>query len=205
MFDDYPDTLEALLKKVLPPDDSSLKFGGFGGGLVDDLDSELARLFYRLVEKYEGREEATDIRRDDQVWHEYAGLFSDYQIVEHLQPKVLGTSHYAYTFAHAYQNDKWHPIEPISFDLLDESYILEKANKWIGRAAMLADSEEVGKLYFLLGAPRRRPDLIKAYENAAFNLETKIRLPIQVVKEEDSAEFAREFSEFIKAHLVQAL
>ena len=200
MFDDYPDTLEILLEKILPVDDSSLQFGGFGGGLVDNLDSELSRLFYRLVEKYEGRDDESETRRDEQVWHDYAKLFSDYQIVDRLQPKTLGTAHYRYSFSHVYKNDKWHPIEPISFDLLDASYILEKANKWIGRAAMLADSEEVGTLYLLLGAPQKRPHLFKAYENAALNLETKIHMPVKVVKEENSTTFAKEFFEYIESH-----
>lgn len=200
LFDEYPDALEMLLGNVLPTDDSSLRFGGFGGGVVADFDSELDRLFYRLVEKYEGRDDEPETRRDEQVWHDYATLFSEYQIVEHLQPKTLGTSHYAYTFTHAYKNDRWHPVEAISFDLSDASYILEKANKWIGRTVMLGDSEEVGTLYFLLGAPRKRPELLEAYENAALNLETKIRIPVKVIKEEDSADFAREFSALIQSH-----
>lgn len=198
-FDDYPTSIEDLLRDVLPLDDSSLRFGGFGGGVTDNFENELSRLFSRLVEKYEGRDEDNPPRRDEQVWYDYAKLFST-QILSQLQSKTLGTVHYKYSFARTYKNDKWHPVEPVSFDLLDKSYINEKANKWIGRAAMLEDSDEVGTLYLLLGAPQKRPELFDAYENAALNLEKKIRLNVKVIKEEDSADFARTFSEFVKSH-----
>lgn len=52
-FDDYPQQIETLLNQmVLPQDDSSLLFGGVGGGLVQDLDEELNRLYTRLVYLY---------------------------------------------------------------------------------------------------------------------------------------------------------
>lgn len=198
LFDNYPESVEALLKSVLPPNDSSLKFDNYGGGVVEDLESELQRLSSRLVERHEGKE-APERRRDNEVWHDYAKLFSNYKIMDYLVTKELGSSQYTYTFTHAYKNEKWHPIEPISFDMSDANYILEKANKWIGRAAMLADSEEIGKLYLVLGQPSR-PDLLQAYETAAKNLETKIAMPVKVVREEDSQEFARSFADFIAVH-----
>jgi len=151
-----------------------------------------------LVEKYEGRN-AQENRRDDQVWHDYAKLFANYKIVDYLETKELGTTQYSYTFAHAYKNEKWHPVEPVSLDMANASYILEKANKWIGRVAMLADSKEIGTLYLLLGAPKR-PDLLLAYDNAAHNLETKSSLPVKVIREENSQAFAQEFAAFIASH-----
>ncbi|MBN1815432.1 MAG: DUF3037 domain-containing protein [Anaerolineae bacterium] len=50
--DDLPSRIEVTLQQVLPPDDSSLRFGGIGGGITDDLDAELNRLYERLVERY---------------------------------------------------------------------------------------------------------------------------------------------------------
>ncbi len=198
LFDDYPNEIEGLLKRVLPPDDSSLRFGGFGGGMVNDLDKELDRLYYRLVEIYEDRKR-TESRRDDQVWHDYAKLFSDFQIVERLESKTIETQNYEYHFQRAFKNDRWHPVEPISLDLADASYIREKAAKWIGRAALLADSDELGTLFLLLGAPSR-PELQEAYEAAAFNLETKIKQPVKVVREEESEKFSEEFANYILSH-----
>lgn len=200
LFDNYPDLISDLLDQIVSPDDSSLRFGGFGGGLVNNLDDELERLYVRLVERYEGRE-VSESRRDEQVWHDYAKLFSDFQIVEHLQPKTLGTDNYQYTFSHVFKNDAWHPMEPVSFDLADQGYILEKANKWIGRSLLLAESQELGTIYLLLGAPSR-PELNEAYLTAARNLETKISgVAVKVVKEEESEKFTKEFAEYVKSHL----
>src|SRR3712207_6101453 len=52
LFNDLPLKLETILHQVLPPDDSSLIFGGYGGGIAVDLDAELNRLYKRLVEQY---------------------------------------------------------------------------------------------------------------------------------------------------------
>lgn len=195
LLDDYPHNIEAILAKILPPDDSSLRFSGFGGGIVSDLDIELNKLFYRFVEKYEDRKKV-ESRRDDEVWHDYVELFSNYQIVNNLEPKTLGTDNYSYQFSHTYKNDKWHPIEPVSLDLADKGYILEKANKWIGRASLLADSDEIGTLFLLLGAPSN-PELNDSYEIAAKNLETKIPLEVRVFREEDAEVASLELNNLI--------
>lgn len=46
-------TISDLVKRVLPVDDSSLKWGSFGSGLSNDLNRELGRLFGRMVRRYE--------------------------------------------------------------------------------------------------------------------------------------------------------
>jgi len=43
------DRISDLLRSILLPDDSCLKFDIFGGGLAQDLDDELRRLFLRMV------------------------------------------------------------------------------------------------------------------------------------------------------------
>lgn len=50
LFDDLPAKIETILHQVLSPDDSSLIFSGYGGGLTANLDAELDRLYQRLVE-----------------------------------------------------------------------------------------------------------------------------------------------------------
>lgn len=67
LFDDYPDRIEELLGEILPADPSSLMFGGYGGGLADDLDAELERLYERLVARYEQTGEP-ESRTDEVGW-----------------------------------------------------------------------------------------------------------------------------------------
>jgi hypothetical protein len=47
----------------------------------------------------------------------------------------------------------WHLYEPVSFDLESGGSILDKANRWVGRATSLNDSPEQFKIHLLLGEP----------------------------------------------------
>ena len=53
----------------------------------------------------------------------------------------------------------------MSFDLVHARSILEKANTWIGRSIALEDSEDIGKLYMLVGSPRQQ-ELIGVHRRA---------------------------------------
>src|SRR5271168_2825880 len=63
-------TLEGLLTRVLPPDDSSFQFSPPGVGLSSDLDESLRELFARFVEKYSSPHEIPR-RDDDEIWRVY--------------------------------------------------------------------------------------------------------------------------------------
>lgn len=52
LFEQAPARLELLMEQILPLDDSSLRFSGFGGGLSSDLDGTLTALYQRLVTYY---------------------------------------------------------------------------------------------------------------------------------------------------------
>jgi len=198
LFDDLPPQIEIVLEQVLPADDSSLVFGGFGGGLTSDLDAELARLYERLVERYMEREEYP-YRTDDEVWQVYRREFDKRHITLHLSPAMIRTPRYHYEFQHAWKNERWYPIEPVSLDLVQERSILNKADRWIGRAANLADSHQIAKLYLLLGAPRR-DEMQEAYENAVANLTDKMTLPHEIIEENDAFAFSERLAEMIENH-----
>ena len=198
LFDDLPSQIEMILAQVLPADDSSLAFGGYGGGLTNDLDAELARLYGRLVERYIEAEEYPS-RTDKEVWHVYRQEFDKYDIPLHLRPVKIHTPTYHYEFDYAWKNERWHPIEAISLDLMRERSILDKANQWIGRTTMLSDSDQIGTLYMLLGAPRQQ-DLKQAYEKAVHNMGAKIPLHTRFVEEKDARAFSGELAKMINGH-----
>lgn len=199
LFDTHQDRIEDFLHQVVMPNDASLVLGGYGGGLVEDLDLELERLYKRLVEQYIDIEEP-ESRNDQQVWAVYARSLVQYNVLEQLAPVTIQAPTYGHHFDHAYKNEKWHPIEPVSLDLVHSRSILEKANRWIGNATVLADSDAIGTLYLLLGAPRNR-DLYEAYEYAVHNLETKITaMDVRVVKEENADQFSEELNQLIREH-----
>ena len=201
LFDELPPQIELILNPILPPDDSSLIFGGYGGGLTRNLDDELRRLYERLVIKY-AEEDKLESRNDQQIWQVYSHEFDKRHITLHLSPATIKTPTYYYEFDHAWKNDRWHPLEPISFDLIQERSIMEKANRWIGRALTLADSEDIGKLYMLLGSPTRR-DLRAIYQNAVANMRSKLsgsKLEFEIIEEEEAANFSEKLAKLIKDH-----
>jgi|SRR6266404_4482839 len=52
--------IEQLLARVLPPDDSSVRFSRGGVGLAHDLDKTMAELFERYVNRYASTADSTD-------------------------------------------------------------------------------------------------------------------------------------------------
>jgi hypothetical protein len=200
LFDELPAQIETILGQVLPAIDSSLVFGGYGGGITADLEAELNRLYKRLVERYTEREQDYS-RTDQQVWQIYSQEFDKHNITPQLAPVTIRTPTYHYEFEHAWKNGRWQPLEPISFDLLHERSILEKANRWIGRATMLADSEEIGTLHMLLGSPHRR-ELQPAYQKALRNLKAKLpaQLKVEMIEEEEAAGFSARLGERMGGH-----
>lgn len=198
LFVDLPDKIEILLGQVLPPDDSSMAFSGIGGGLSSDLEESLLRLFERMVERYVKRDIA-ERRSNQQVWQVFSRQFDQYDIMAHLSPVTIETPTYKYTFEHAWKNERWHPVEPVSFDLVKKGSILEKANNWIGRASTLRASGKIDRLHLLVGAPSR-PELQEAYQNATTNLIENIGPELDLVEEEDAPAFSARFARLISRH-----
>ena len=55
--------------------------------------------------------------------------------------------------------------QPLSLDLMDAERILDKANRWLGRAMNLKDSDDQFHLWMLIGEPQTdklRPAYSKA-------------------------------------------
>jgi hypothetical protein len=122
--------LEATLSKILPIDDSSFRFDRGGAGVANSLAGVCEKLFRRYVVANEsGQAECRD--RDD-VWRTFRRPLDRLAISSRLEPKVIVAQDYKYDFQHAWKNGIWNLYEPISFDLLEEYAIREKANKWLG-------------------------------------------------------------------------
>ena len=190
-------TIERLLAMVLPPDDSAFQFSTAGVGLSDDLEETLSELFERFVERYSIHTESSH-RDDDEVWRVYREPLERRYLIPHLSPKRIVSANFDYEFQHSWKNDKWHVYEPISFDLLEATSILDKANRWLGRGMSLADSKEKFKMYLLLGEPQE-PTLKSAFVKAQ-NILYKMAEKPELVKENEAEDFAEELSAEIKAH-----
>ena len=116
----------------------------------------------------------------------------------YLAPKRIVAPNYGYEFQRAWKNQIWHLYEPVSFDMVDGGSIVEKANRWLGRATSLNDSSESFEIHFLLGEPqdsRLQNNFIKAQ-----NILNKMPGKKEFIRESEADEFADEFEREVRSH-----
>jgi hypothetical protein len=140
-------------RAVLPHDDGSLQWSPEGSGRTEDLESELELLFDRFVLRYE-KPSASESRSDEDVWKSFSRALESRNILPYLRDKEIASDVERITFRHAWKNNIWHCLEPVSFDLVEGESIHQKALRWVGQMAALSGSSERFKLYMLIGEPR---------------------------------------------------
>jgi hypothetical protein len=192
-----PKNIVEIAKSILPQDDSSLQWSEAGGGKTDDPAKTLEELFSRFVERYEERQQRPR-REDGDVWRVFKKELETRHVLSHLSTKRIIAQNYEYEFQHAWKNQKWHLYEPVSFDLQEADSILDKANRWLGRAVTLQDAPETFKLHLLLGEPTVE-SLRVAYTKAE-NILNKMPVEKEFVRERDVEKFSVELASEIAAH-----
>jgi hypothetical protein len=111
---DSATSLETHLSRILPIDDSSLRFARGGTGVTDDLVKTCDKLYRRYVLCNEI--EQADGRTREDVWKVFRSPLKRLDIDRRLQPKLITANDYGYEFQHAWKNGLWNLYEPISFD-----------------------------------------------------------------------------------------
>jgi hypothetical protein len=198
LFLNSEEKLTTILGRILPEDDSAIRFQSGGVGITEDPARTLLMLFERYVSKYENPSDG--VRRDDEdVWRVFREPLEKKNILSHLAPKKIVAKNYEYEFQKAWKNGIYHMYEPVSFDLADSSSILDKANRWLGRATSLADSSESFKLFLLLGGPQDAK-LTEAFRKANNILRT---MPgeFELIGERDAERFSDDIEAELKQHL----
>jgi len=190
--------LEPILGQVLPPDDSAIQFSPPGAGVTADPPRVLDELYDRYVEQYSGRSSVYS-RSDDDVWRVFREPLDKRLVTPRLKPKRIVAPDYEYEFQRARQNEIWHAYEPVSFDLVESTSILDKANTWRGRMATLAESPEPFQLHLLLGRPRQEK-LLASFAKAQNILRKMPGRPPQLVQEEDAGAFAEALKREMEEH-----
>jgi len=192
-----PKNIAEIAKSILPPDDSSLQWSEAGGGITDDPAKTLEELYVRFVERYEERQQRPR-REDGDVWRVFKRELETRHVLSHLKTKRIVAQNYEYEFQHAWKNQKWHLYEPVSFDLIEPDSLLDKANRWLGRAMTLNDSSEPFKLHLLLGEPAL--DSLRSAYTKAENILNKIPVEKEFVRERDAQEFSETLASEIAVH-----
>lgn len=190
--------IDQLLARVLPPDDSSIQFSPASVGLSRDLDRTIEELFERYVNLYTPGSDTTR-RNDEDVWR---GVYREplrlHGVSAHLAPKRIVAPNYEYEFQHAWKNRVWHVYEPVSFDMADGGSIVEKANRWLGRAVSLNDSTERFKMHLLLGEPK--DENLRSVFTKAENILHKIPGKPELIREHEAGAFAAEVAREVLEH-----
>jgi hypothetical protein len=189
-------TIENVLAAVLPPDDSAFQFSPAGVGVSADLDATLKELFVKFVDRFTLPEASN--RDDEEVWKVYREPLDRLNVTPYLNPKKIVAPNFEYQFEHSWKNETFHLYEPISFDLLEPSSILDKANKWLGRGTILSDSSEKFRMYLLLGEPRA--DGLKGAFIKAQNILNRMPGHPNFIKESEAEDFAEHLAEEIREH-----
>ena len=188
--------IEQVLAKILPPDDSAIQFSKAGVGLSTDLDRTLSELYQRHVEHYISLVETR--RSDEDVWRVFKEPLDRVFVTPRLNPKRIVAPSYEYEFQRSWKNEIWHVYEPVSFDMVEAGSILEKANRWVGRATSLMDSSESFRIHMLLGQPadtRLKETFIKAQ-----NILNKMPGKKEFIHESDADAFAEELAREVARH-----
>ena len=196
-LDGRPKSVMEIAMSILPKDDSSLQWSEPNGGFTEDPAATLEQLYTRMVEKYEQRTQLPS-RTDDEVWRYYRKALETKQVLARLQAKWIIAKDDEYQFDHAWKNGTWNLYEPVSMDLQDADSIRDKANRWLGRATNLKESDEKFRLFVLLGEPRN--DKLRPAYTKALNILNKMPVDKEFVTEQEAPKFSQNLAQEMAEH-----
>jgi len=191
-------SLQTLLHKVLPRDDSSLQWSPVAAGLSTDLQSELSSLFERYVSHYDATS-VRDRRTEQDIWKDFKKTLESFNLSEEFQPKRISVKDDEIEFQHSWKNGIWHCIEPISFDLSDVDYFKDKAHRWLGQLSSIQDSTDEFKVYLLVSPPADH-ELQPAF-NKALSILSKIPVASEIFLEQEAPKLAAEIQKKMETHV----
>jgi hypothetical protein len=195
-----PGRIEELLLRILTKDDSAIQFGPVLGGMANDLEDTYEDLYTRLVEAHLPHEEDLS-RSEDEIWSAFSKPLREYDVIRRLKPIVIHTKKDDVEFEHAWKNGRWKAMQPLSFDLVKAGSIINKARQYLGTNVILGYSDEISKVYYLLGRPHRDDiALQKAYDKGKDLLGIgEHTQKIEIIEEDGKEDFARHISSIIKS------
>ena len=189
---------ETIAKALLPTDDSALQWSAPGGGATDDPQQALKELFDRLVARHLKAHPPTR-REDSAVWKPFEREFRQRNVLARLQEKTLNAGELRHHFKNSWQPPGGYLrlYQPLSFDLIDPSNIVEKAIQWSGLLRQLRKADPHFFIYLLLGRPsdvHRLNAFKQAHETLAEDQQRT-----ELVLEEEAPSFAGIVEQEIKA------
>jgi hypothetical protein len=163
--DKAPSDAGGWARLVVPSDDSALQWSSLGSGLTDDIEGTLDRLYERFVTRND-LAVVYRTRTDEDVWRPVRQKLQERKVPLKLERKTVTGATDRIVFKRAWKNSVWHAYEAISFDLIDEDGIKDKARRWRGHLDAVAEgATESVEVSFILGAPSNKT-LMPAFDSA---------------------------------------
>ena len=157
----------------------------------------LEKLYERFVTRHD-QKHSRESRQDEDVWKSFKRTLEARHVLHFFQPKTIEAPSDEVSFKHAYKNEKWHCLEPLSFDQTTPEGIKEKARKWLGQMVSVQDAPEPFKLYLLVGAPSD-PELRPVFEKSLALL-SKIPGQREIIQEEDADRLSERLANIVADH-----
>lgn len=186
---------EASARRILPNDDASFLWSELGSGLATDVSHTAEQIYDRFVAMYD--EHPQSHRDDSAIWRPVRERLVEKNLIDKLQSKVIASSVDKIEFEHSWKNGAWHCYLPLSFDLVSEENIREKAARWTGHMHALKNASDEFKPYFLVGAPTEAK-LRAAYQSALAILKLSPQSP-RIIEEGLFDEFVEEVADKMRA------
>lgn len=198
LMDKEVQTVDDVIKRIMPDRGLSIQFGPMLAGLADNPDDELTRIFDQaVVSQYPNPYKKG--RSDEDAWAHYRRPLSERKVDRYLRPKNLFSPEgFEYKFEHAFKNERWHILRPVNMDYAEASSIQDKATRILGEASALAGNQELSTYYILLGEPRNESH--KSAYNKAKSLLNKIPLTKEIIEEDAADQFADHLAGYIEEH-----
>jgi len=188
--------IQALLRAIWPDHGLSFFPGPVYNGIAADMDLETHQLFERVVLSQHTPRQSIGRSDDQALWHRFTPVLTSRGILDKLHPVRIGPAEVE--FAHAYRNERWHVIEPVSLDYQDGNAMKRRVFQVLGKATAVSHVDEMGTMTVLLGKPRRASQAEpyqmarRILDNAAGN--------VRIVEESDSDAFVDDLERTMRAH-----
>ena len=199
LFDmwDIPSDVRLVADQAWPDRDLSFQIGDVMAGITDNPEEALVSVFDRMVASQYVRA-TVEKRTDDEVWSVYQDPLNRHRVVKNLRQTTLVTPVVELRFEHAFRNEKWHVLQPMSMDFVKKESIQLKALRWLGSAFALKESRDLGMLYLLLGPPLTK-EYKTAYEKAK-SLLNEMPVKHELIEENEAEDFAEDVASYMRKH-----
>ncbi len=194
---DTPNDLPGIISRIWPDQGLSFQTGPIWSGITSDPHLALNEIFERMVVS-QCPINKTETRSDEEVWTIYNRSLTHLNLHKRLSSHTLTTENVTLKYNHAFKNERWHLLQPVTMDYVKPENIQSKALRLLGDAMAIKEHPEIGTLYLLLGQPREAKHW-PAYIKAKNLLHRKIPLDHQLIEENEADDFAK----YLQAYMVE--